>query len=122
MSRTLAIVTALLLAIGLTACDKPKEPKAGEPKKPVVKQAKATEGKAQATCPLMGGKIVKTIFADHDGKRVYFCCDSCIAKFKAEPEKFIKKMEDEGIVLAKAPAAAKHEKKDGEDHTGHNHK
>jgi len=117
MHRTLAIVTALLLAIGLTACDKPKEPKKPAPNKAAPKGAKAAEGNAQTTCPVMGGKIVKTIFADHDGKRVYFCCAGCDGKFKADPAKYIKKMEDAGIVLAKAEGDAKKE-----DHTGHNHK
>ena len=38
--------------------------------------------KEQTTCPIMGGKIDKTVYADHDGKRVYFCCAGCIDPFK----------------------------------------
>ena len=34
-------------------------------------------------------EIVKTIFADHDGKRVYFCCKGCVTAFKKNPTKFI---------------------------------
>jgi YHS domain-containing protein len=64
----------------------------------------AKAGKPQALCPVEGGKIDKTIFADYQGKRVYFCCAMCPAKFKEDPQKYIKKMEDEGIVLEKAPA------------------
>jgi YHS domain-containing protein len=106
----LAIVTAALLAVTLTACDKAKDT-SGKPepkgKKTEAKGAKATEGKEQTTCPVMGGKIVKTIYADHDGKRVYFCCAGCDATFKKDPEKYIKQMEDKGIVLAKTPTEQK---------------
>ena len=78
--------------------------------------------KEQATCPIMGGKINKEVFTDHAGKRVYFCCAGCIDSFKKDPEKHIKKMESEGVELAKVPAAkepvAKEQKKG---HEGHNH-
>ncbi|MBM4033860.1 MAG: YHS domain-containing protein [Planctomycetes bacterium] len=49
----------------------------------------------------MGGKINRGIFADHEGKRVYFCCDGCPAAFKKDPEKYIKKLESDGVTLAK---------------------
>ena len=78
--------------------------------------------KEQTTCPIMGGKIDKTVYADHDGKRVYFCCAGCIDPFKKEPAKHIKKLEDEGVELAKVPAVKeKQEKKQKDDHAGHNH-
>jgi len=80
--------------------------------------------KEQTTCPIMGGKIDKTVYADHDGKRVYFCCAGCIDPFKKEPAKHIKKLEGEGVELAKVPVAKEKQKKqpkDDHDHTGHNH-
>ena len=78
--------------------------------------------KEQTNCPVMGGKIDKKIYADHDGKRVYFCCPACIEPFKKEPAKHIKKLEDEGVELAKVPAVKeKQEKKQKDDHAGHNH-
>lgn len=58
----------------------------------------------QTTCPVMGGGIKKGIYADHEGKRVYFCCSSCVGKFKTNPEKYIKQLEDKGVTLEKAPA------------------
>jgi YHS domain-containing protein len=64
-----------------------------------------TLDKLQTTCPLMGGKINKEIFADYKGQRVYFCCPMCGPEFKKDPEKVIKKMEAEGIALEKTPAA-----------------
>ena len=59
--------------------------------------------KEQVNCPVMGGKINKEIYADHDGKRVFFCCSMCSDPFKKDPEKYIKKMEAEGVVPAKIP-------------------
>jgi len=67
-------------------------------------QAAAPQGKAQATCPVMGEKIDKKIFADYEGKRVYFCCPDCVKTFNKEPQKYVKKLEDEGVTLAKTPA------------------
>jgi YHS domain-containing protein len=59
--------------------------------------------KEQANCPIMGGKIDKSVYTDHEGKRVYFCCAGCIDAFKKDPEKHVKKMEDEGVDLEKIP-------------------
>src|SRR5215510_12955605 len=28
-------------------------------------------------------------FVDYQGKRIYFCCEKCIARFQREPAKFI---------------------------------
>ena len=61
--------------------------------------------KAQTTCPVMGGKINRKLHADHDGKRVYFCCPGCFEPFKKDPAKYIKKLEDQGVTVEKAPAA-----------------
>jgi hypothetical protein len=65
----------------------------------------------QTTCPVMGGAINKKQYVDYQGKRIYVCCPGCIAELKADPEKYIKKLEDMGQsveVLAevkKVPAA-----------------
>ena len=50
-----------------------------------------------------GGKINKDLYTDYQGKRVYFCCAACIEPFNKDPEKYIKKLQDEGVVLEKAP-------------------
>lgn len=65
--------------------------------------APKTEVKAQTLCPVMGGAIDKKQFADHDGKRVYFCCPGCAVPFKKDPAKYIKKIEDGGVTLEKTP-------------------
>jgi len=56
---------------------------------------------AQTTCPVMGGKIDKKYFADHKGARVYFCCAACIDTFKKDPQKYITKLETQGVALDK---------------------
>ncbi len=66
-----------------------------------------SEGEAKAgpqtTCPMMGDKIDKNIYEDYKGKRVYFCCTDCPKMFKADPEKFMQKMTDEGVILDDTP-------------------
>ena len=64
-----------------------------------------SEAKAdsQTTCPVMGDEIDKSIYEDYQGKRVYFCCADCPKMFKADPEKYMKKMADEGVILDDAP-------------------
>ncbi len=56
-------------------------------------------GAPQTKCPIMNLKVDKTVYADAEGKRVYFCCTSCLEKFKADPQKYIKQLEAEGVVL-----------------------
>lgn len=66
----------------------------------------AFAGEPQTKCPVMEGGINKQLFADYNGKRVYFCCPGCPDEFKKNPEKYIKKLEDQGVELEKTPAAA----------------
>lgn len=73
--------------------------------------------KKQTTCPVMGGKINKALYADVNGNRIYVCCKGCIAKIKAEPSKFIEKMKKDGVDPEKAPK----KKMDHSGHSGHQH-
>lgn len=65
------------------------------------KKEQAKEIKPQTACPVMEGTINKNIYADHNGMRIYFCCSSCIDDFKKDPEKYIKKLEEQGFTLEK---------------------
>ena len=49
----------------------------------------------QKVCPVMGGKIDKSVYVDHEGQRVYFCCKGCIAMFKEDPDKYMKKLQEQ---------------------------
>lgn len=59
----------------------------------------------QTTCPVMGGKIDKNVFLDYQGKRIYFCCTGCIDDFKKNPEQYLKKLEEQGVVPEKSPGS-----------------
>lgn len=63
---------------------------AEEAKKTATATAASIE---QTTCPIMdGNKIDKNVFVEYQGKKVYFCCADCKAKFLAEPEKYLAKL------------------------------
>jgi YHS domain-containing protein len=54
---------------------------------------KAAAAVEQTMCPVMeGNKIDKNVFVEYKGKKVYFCCADCKAKFLAEPEKYVAKL------------------------------
>lgn len=72
---------------------------------PLLAADPAGKGKPQTICPVMGGKIDKKVYADYQGKRVYFCCADCREEFKKDPEKYIKKLEDQGVAIEKTPDA-----------------
>jgi YHS domain-containing protein len=83
-----AIALSVFLAVGLLlagCAGKSAEPSA-------AKDAAAPDTEpvqtAQANCPVMGDPIDPEVFAEHNGKRVYFCCKDCIGKFKANPDKY----------------------------------
>ncbi|MBM4284212.1 MAG: YHS domain-containing protein [Deltaproteobacteria bacterium] len=65
------------------------------------------KGKPQTTCPVLGGNIDKNVYVDYQGYRIYFCCTGCDAEFKKNPEKYMKKLQDQGVTPEKAPAAGK---------------
>ena len=109
-------VAILFAVLGLIAAGCEKSPDKGAPSKPAApakdergvkaeQPAEQQTSQTQQNCPIMGGKINKSIFADFEGKRVYFCCPDCQEKFKAEPAKYVKQMEDAGVVLDKTPPA-----------------
>lgn len=63
--------------------------------------AQNTEEKVQAVdvgnkiCPVSGEKIDEKITYEYQGKIYHFCCLQCIEDFKKDPEKYIKKVEEE---------------------------
>jgi len=59
---------------------------------PAKAQETISSAAEQTTCPVMGGAINKDIFTEYKGKKVYFCCSSCVDKFKADPEKYLPKL------------------------------
>ncbi len=58
---------------------------------------------SQTTCPVMGGTINKELYADYEGKRVYFCCPYCDGEFKKDPQKYLDKLKEQGQEPADVP-------------------
>ncbi len=75
-------------------------------------------GKPQTVCPVMKGDIDKSLYADYNGYRIYFCCKECFGEFKKNPEKYMKILKDSGVKLEKAPHGGKSEAS-MEDHGSH---
>jgi len=49
-------------------------------------------------CPVSGGKVgqgMEAVTYEYQGKIYNFCCAMCIDEFKKDPEKYIKKVEEE---------------------------
>src|SRR3990167_2197514 len=46
-------------------------------------------------CPVSGENIDEKAVYEYQGKIYHFCCSSCIEDFKKDPEKYIKKVEEE---------------------------
>jgi hypothetical protein len=57
---------------------------------------KQQEFDGNRTCPVMGNAVNRELYVDHDGKRIYVCCEACIEKVKADPDKYLKKLEKLG--------------------------
>ena len=95
-STVILSTLAVVLALGFIGCKK-KEGPAMPAKETTMKDANKTATAAasveQTTCPVMdGNKINKSVFVEYKGKKVYFCCADCKAKFLAEPEKYVAKL------------------------------
>jgi uncharacterized membrane protein/YHS domain-containing protein len=70
-------------------------------------------------CPVMEGEPVDAeIFVDYKGRRVWFCCDSCVEDFNADPEKYLARLDaDDSVPGAnEAKAAAGDGEEEDEDH------
>jgi len=63
-----------------------------------------TETKKQTFCPVMERyEIDATTYIDVKGYRIYTCCKGCINQIKANPDKYIKRLENKGIEIEKTP-------------------
>ena len=100
--KTLGVLTLITSVALLAGCDK-KEPagmqnqteNTAQQTQQVADTAVQTAndaGPEQTVCPVMGGAINKEIFAEYNGKKVYFCCSDCVAEFKKNPEKYLAKL------------------------------
>ena len=84
-------VTALVFGISILAFAK----EAANTTTQVV--AKESVNVGNKICPVSGEKIdeAKKAIYEYEGKIYNFCCPMCLADFKKDPQKYIKKVEDE---------------------------
>ncbi len=52
-------------------------------------------GVVNDVCPVMGNKISKDTphTVEYKGRKIGFCCDDCVRAFKADPEKYMSKID-----------------------------
>lgn len=70
---------------------------------PAEKPAAVVAPARQTVCPVMGGKVNREIFVDVAGKRIYLCCAGCADPIRKDPQKYLQKMADAGVVPELAP-------------------
>ena len=92
MCAVVAVTVALALAAGAATAPKAESVPAAAGNTAPVGEVKEMKGDI---CPVMGGKVDKSISSDYKGTRYYFCCVGCQGKFKADTEKYIQKMPKE---------------------------
>lgn len=88
------------------ACEPGKKAECGAEKSvdAAVPAVKEKTGKPQTQCPIMTAPINKKLFVDHAGKRIYVCCNECVAAVQRDPAATITKLEAQGIDLEKVKA------------------
>ena len=102
------LLAALMLPAGCTKAEpesriNPIPERVGDVPQPVAPAPAVGPEIAQKFCPVMGQPIDPDIYVDRDGRRVYFCCQACVATFKKDPETYLKKL-DEQLKGAEVPA------------------
>ena len=79
--------------------------RSGRDVSPSEEASSSAELRPQEFCPVMGGGINLDLYADHDGKRVYFCCEGCSEAFEKNPEKYIESLKKTGQFPIDIPKA-----------------
>ena len=106
MREVLQVVLILsLMATGLMNMSCGKEEKTPQKEVEVTTKDAGSQALKTQTIDAFSGKLVnKDIYADYNGKRIYFCCDQSKNQFNNDPEKYIEKFRELGITLEDAPA------------------
>jgi len=48
-----------------------------------------TVASVQSSCPVTSSAVDPASFIDHNGRRVFFCCDDCAPTFEADPATYL---------------------------------
>jgi len=88
--------------------DKPGNcPKCGMTLAPVGEAATAPTPVTQKLCPVTGDPIDPKIHVDYNRRRIYFCCEMCPPIFRKDPEKYLKKLDEQMGMKTQAADDAK---------------
>jgi Cu+-exporting ATPase len=63
--------------------------------------------RVQVKCPVMGGVVNPDVFVEHKGQQVHFCCKGCDTKFKADADKYMKKLPEISTSQVHCPITGK---------------
>jgi hypothetical protein len=75
--------------------------------------SKKAEPKRQTHCPVMERYgIEKSNYVDVKGYRIYTCCKGCINQIKANPDKYIQRLQEQGVSIEKTPTEADESRKE----------
>ncbi len=64
-----------------------------DPEKYMKKMKEAGVKLESVPCPISGNPSNHEIFTEHEGEKVYFCCEGCKEKFEKDPKKYLKQEE-----------------------------
>ena len=101
MKKLVYVVFILFLGLSLSSNVYSQEK---ENKKEIVKDSSKTveTGKAFNTiCPVSTEDVDPEITYTYKGKTYAFCCNKCLKKFKADPEKYSSKLSEDGKSIKK---------------------
>ena len=90
---SMMVILGLAAAVALVAAGCKKESPQPAPKTEAAAPAAAPI--AQKVCPVTGDPINPNIYVDYQGRRIYFCCPMCPPIFKKDPEKYLKKVDEQ---------------------------
>jgi YHS domain-containing protein len=93
------MVTALMI---ISCAEEEKSPKKVE--EVATEDVTSKAPKTQTTDAFSGNPIKRNIYADYQGKRIYFCCANSKRQFEGDPERYIAKFRELGVTLEDAPA------------------
>ena len=97
MKRIVAITTAFLLVVSYVSSADEQHKNEKSAQQQVQKQIEKFNN---PICPIMGRKVNGKNFVIYKGIRYELCCGGCQKAFPKNPEKYLKKLPDNGKIVA----------------------